>query len=169
MRHRPGASPDRRGAGERWTGYAPSMARLTVLLSLACALVSCRRPDGPADRYRAFAAAARAGGQTSDPAAQAAAARAVWEMLSERTQGQLEARANALAAEAPPGLVVASARQLVLGDVAVHARKPASIVVVRESADEAVVSVEVEGARPAREVTLVREEGAWRVVVPFDN
>jgi hypothetical protein len=31
-----------------------------------------------------------------------------------------------------------------------------------------VVAVEVEG-EPSREVTLVREGGVWRVVVPFDN
>jgi hypothetical protein len=42
------------------------------------------------------------------------------------------------------------------------------VVVVRESRDAAVLSVETEG-RPAREVTLVRQGGVWRVDVPFDK
>ncbi len=145
------------------------MVRLALLLAAALALGGCRRPEGPADRYRSFVAAARAGAQASDPAAHAAAAAAGWDMLSAGSRAALDARAKAVAAEAPPGVVVASGKQLVLGDLAVSARRPSSVVVVRESADTAVVSVEEEGGASPREVTLVREEGSWRVVVPFDN
>lgn len=142
---------------------------IRLALALALALAGCRRPEGPADRYRAFAAAARAGAQASDAATHDAAATAVWEMLSERSRAELDARAKGVAAAAPGGVVVASGRQIVLGDLAARARRPTSVVVVRESADVAVVAVEEEGGVPAREVTLVREQGSWRVVVPFDN
>ncbi len=132
--------------------------RLAVALSLAVSLSACRRADGPADRYRAFAAAARGGD-----------AAAVWSMLSERTRAAMDARAKAVSAAAPGGVVSPSGKDLVLGDLAVRAQRPRSIVVVRESADSAVLSVEVEGGGVAHEVELVRESGAWRVVVPFDN
>ncbi len=133
-------------------------AKLALALSLAMCLVACRRADGPAERYRAFAAAARGGD-----------AAAAWSMLSARTRAALDERAKALAAEAPSGVVPASGEDLVLGDLAVRAERPRSIVVVRESQNAAVLEVETEGGGPAREVTLVREEGSWRVVVPFDN
>ncbi len=134
--------------------------RRAVALSLLLAVGSsaCRRADGPAERYRAFAAAARGGD-----------AAAVWSMLSERTRAAFDARAKALAAEAPAGVLPESGEALVLGDLAVRAERPRSVVVVRESQNAAVLSVEVEGGGPAREVTLVREAGAWRVVVPFGN
>jgi hypothetical protein len=64
--------------------------------------------------------------------------------------------------------VPGSGRELVLGDLSAGAPRPQKVLVVRESRDAAVVSVEVEG-EPSREVTLVREGGVWRVVVPFDN
>jgi hypothetical protein len=129
-----------------------------AVLSLAVGSSACRRADGPAERYRAFAAAVRGGD-----------AAAVWSMLSRRTRAAFDARAKALAAAAPAGVVSASGEDLVLGDLAVRSERPRSVVVVRESRGAAVVSVEIEGGGPAREVTLVREEGAWRVVVPFDN
>jgi hypothetical protein len=121
------------------------------------ALPGCRREVGPADRYRAFALAAREG-----------RADEVWAMLSERSRAELDRRAQALAAKAPPGVLAGSGRATVLGDLAALAPRPGSIVVVRESRDAAVLAVEAEG-QPAREVTLVREGGVWRVVVPFDK
>jgi hypothetical protein len=121
------------------------------------AAAGCRREVGPAERYRAFAAAAREGN-----------ADAVWSMLSEDSRAALDERARALAAETPPGVVVPSGRQLVLGDHSARAPRPKAVVVLRESRDRALVSVQVEG-ESAREVTLVREAGVWRVVVPFDN
>ncbi|HET8538373.1 MAG TPA: hypothetical protein VFL83_00745 [Anaeromyxobacter sp.] len=131
---------------------------LALLLALALApLPACRRDVGPADRYRAFADAAREG-----------KADAVWEMLSERSRAELDRRARAVAAKAPPGVIEASGRATVLGDLAAAAPRPTSVVVVRESRDAAVLSVEADG-QPAREVTLVREGGVWRVVVPFDK
>jgi len=126
-------------------------------LVLLLASTGCRRDVGPAERYAAFSAAARDGD-----------ADAVWSMLSTSSREALETRARALAARAPPGVVAASGRQILLGDLAPRARAPRSVVVVRESRDEAVVAAEVEG-QGAREVTLVREGGVWRVVVPFGN
>jgi hypothetical protein len=131
--------------------------RLALALLFLVLSPACRREVGPMERYRAFAAAARDGD-----------ADAVWSMLSEATRAQLDARARAVAKAAPSGVVTASGRQLVLGDLAAAAPRPKSVVVARESRDAAVVAVEVEDA-PAREVSLVREGGVWRVVVPFDN
>jgi hypothetical protein len=133
---------------------------MTCRLSLALALVlaaGCSRDLGPAERYRAFAAAARSG--DSD---------AVWSMLSERSRAALDARAAGIASRAPPGVVAGSGRQLVLGDLAARTPRAKAVVVRRESRERAVVAVEVEG-EPVREVTLVREGGVWRVDLPFDN
>jgi hypothetical protein len=128
-----------------------------LALALLLAASACRREAGPAERYGAFAAAAREGDVD-----------VVWAMLAERSRAALDAHARALAAKAPPGIVAASGRALVLGDFAPRARRPTAVVVLRESRDAAVLSVEVED-EPAREVTLLREGGVWRVVVPFDN
>lgn len=133
------------------------MALRALGLAVLLASTGCRRDDGPAERYSAFAAAARDGD-----------ADAIWSMLSEKSRAAFEARARALAARVPSGVVAGSGRQLVLGDLAPRARRPRAVVVVRESRDAAVVSVEVEG-QGAAEVTLVREGGVWRVVVPFGN
>jgi hypothetical protein len=133
---------------------------MTCRLSLALALLlaaACSRDLGPAERYRAFAAAARSG--DSD---------AVWSMLSERSRAALDARAADIASRAPPGVVAGSGRQLVLGDLAARTPRAKAVVVRRESRERAVVAVEVEG-EPVREVTLVREGGVWRVDLPFDN
>jgi hypothetical protein len=133
---------------------------MTCRLSLALALLlaaGCSRDLGPAERYRAFAAAARSG--DSD---------AVWSMLSERSRAALDARAADIASRAPPGVVAGSGRQLVLGDLAARTPRAKAVVVRRESRERAVVAVEVEG-EPVREVTLVREGGVWRVDLPFDN
>ncbi len=132
--------------------------RTALGFALAVSLSACRSSDGPAERYRAFAAAAREGD-----------AAAAWSMLSRKTRAQLDARARAVAAAAPAGVVPASGENLVLGDLASRAQRLRSVLVVRESQGAAIVSVETEGGGPAREVTLVREDGAWRVVVPFDN
>jgi hypothetical protein len=141
--------------------HSPLMSRARpVLVALAAVLATagCRRPAGPAETYRAFAAAARAGD-----------ADGVWSRLSARSREVLEARAREIAARAPAGVIPASGKELVLGDLAAQAPRLRATTVVRESADAAVLSVEVEGASRAREVALVREGGVWRVVLPFDN
>lgn len=131
--------------------------RRPLVLAVLLLAAACRRDLGPDAQYRAFAAAARSGD-----------AAAVWSMLSEGSRAALDERAKALAARVPPGVVSPSGRDLVLGDLSARAPRPKSVVVVRESRDAAVVAVEVEG-EPPREVTLVREGGVWRVVLPFDN
>lgn len=132
-----------------------TLAALLLLAALATA--GCRRPAGPAETYRTFASAVRAGD-----------ADAVWARLSERSRAALDARARAAAARAG-GVVPSSGKDLVVGDLAHEAPRVRNVTVVRESQDAAVVSVEVEGAPGAREVSLVRESGVWRVVLPFDN
>ena len=131
--------------------------RLALALGLLLAAAGCRRDLDPAERYQAFAAAARSGD-----------AGAVWSMLPERSREALDGRAREIAARAPPGVVAGDGRQLVLGDLAARAPRAKAVVLRRESAERAVVAVEVEG-EPAREVTLVREGGVWRVDLPFDN
>jgi hypothetical protein len=130
---------------------------LTVV-TLGLVAPGCRRPSGPAETYRAFAAAARAGD-----------AEGVWSRLSARSREVLDARAREAAARAPGGVVPSSGKDLVVGDLAAQAARVRSATVLRESSDAAVVAVEVEGAPGKREVTLVREAGVWRVVLPFDN
>ena len=128
-----------------------------VLLAAALAAGGCRRPAGPAETYRAFAAAARAGD-----------AEGVWSRLSERSRQALDVRAKEASGRAG-GVVPASGKDLVLGDLAAQAPRLETATIVRESPDAAVLSVEVEGAPGPREVSLVRESGVWRVVLPFDN
>lgn len=135
---------------------APRALALLAAAAMA-ALPACRRDAAPADRYRAFAAAVRQG-----------KADEVWSMLSEASRAELDRRAKDLAAKAPAGVLSASGRALVLGDLSALAPRPTAVVVVRESRDAAVLAVETEG-QPAREVALVREGGVWRVVVPFDK
>lgn len=125
-----------------------------ALVSAALALGACPRPDDPADRYRRFAAAARAGD-----------ADAVWSMLSGASREAFDAEARALSARAPKGVIPPSGRDLVVSDQSARAPRIRSAVVVRESAGTAVVRVE-DDAGATGEVTLVREGGAWRVVVP---
>jgi hypothetical protein len=132
-----------------------------LLLGLLLAAGACRRSPGPADTYRSFAAAAR----SRDPDA----ANVVWSLLSERSRAVLDARAREVAAKAPAGTVPSSGKELVLGNLAASAARVRSAVVVRESRDVALVRVEEEGRSGAREVSLVREAGGWRVVLPFDN
>ncbi len=130
---------------------------LALLAAAALAASACRGDRGPADAYRAFTAAVHDG--KADDA---------WALLSERSRAELDRRAREVAAQAPPGVVAASGRATVLGDVSAVAPRPTSVVVVRESRDAAVLSVETDGS-PAREVTLVRQGGVWRVDVPFDK
>ncbi len=132
---------------------APALLAIVALAALS----ACRRDADPAARYRAFAQAAR-DGKADD----------VWNMLSERSRAELDRRAKALAAEAPPGVIAGSGRAMVLGDLSARAPPPTAIVVVRESRDAAVLSVEAAG-QPSHEVSLQREGGVWRVVVPFDK
>jgi hypothetical protein len=87
-----------------------------------------------------------------------------WSFLSGDTQAWLEARARA-AAQAAPGVVQPGARQLLLGDAALSARPLASALVLRESADRAIVEVTLQGGEK-REVELAREGGGWRVRLP---
>jgi hypothetical protein len=134
------------------------MRLLLFLLLSAVAVTGCRRAAGPAETYRAFADAARAGDVEG-----------VWARLAERSRRVLDERARAVAARAPPGVVPASGKELVLGDLAAEAPRLHAVTVLRESQDAAVVAVEVEGAPGRREVSLVREAGVWRVVLPFDN
>jgi hypothetical protein len=123
-------------------------------LALALAVPGCRRAAGPADRYRVFASATR----TQDGAT-------VLPMLSKRSRAAFEARAKALATDAP-GVVPTRAQDLVVGDLALTAPKLKSAIILRESADVAVVAVEDEAGGKG-EVTLVREDGEWRVDVPL--
>jgi hypothetical protein len=128
-----------------------------LLLAAALATAGCRRPAGPAETYRAFATAARAGD-----------ADGVWAHLAERSRAVLDARAKAAAARAG-GVVPATGKDLAVGDLAMEAPRIKAVTVLRESPDAAVLSVQVEGDPAAREVSLVRESGVWRVVLPFDN
>lgn len=130
-----------------------SPALLAGVVLCALALAACRSSTGPAEQYRRFAAAARAGD-----------AGTVWTLLAARSREALDARARELAQRAP-GVVPASGRELVLGDFAARAARIRTAVVVRESAGTAVVAVEDESGAKG-EVTLVREDGAWRVVLP---
>jgi hypothetical protein len=134
------------------------MRRLFPVLLLALAAAGCRRQAGPAETYRAFAAAARSGD-----------AEGVWTRLSSRSREVLDQRARAAAAKAPSGVVPTSGKELVVGDLGAQAPRVRAVTVLRESRDAAVVGVEVEGAPGSREVSLVREAGVWRVVLPFDN
>ena len=130
-------------------------ARLLVALPLAAALAACgcARQESPPDAaYRALVEAVR--GRDADRA---------WALLSPATRDWLDARAKAAAAAAP-GVVPASGKELVLGSAALSARPPKAIVLLRESADRAVLQVTGEDGA-AQEVTLVRD-GAWRVELP---
>lgn len=130
------------------------MRRLLPLALLGTlTLAGCSRPDGPAETYRRFAAAARGGD-----------AEAAWGMLSTRSREALDARAKELAARAAPGVLPASGRDLLLGDQSARAPRLRSAVVVRESAGAAVVRVEDEAGEKG-EVTMVHEGGAWRVAL----
>ncbi len=124
---------------------------LALLAVVVAVLAACSRPAGPAESYRRFSAAARSGD-----------AETVWSLLSERSRAALDARARELSARAAPGVIPPSGRDLVLGDQAARAPRLRAAVVVRESADLAVVRVEDEAGGKG-EVTLVREDGAWRV------
>jgi hypothetical protein len=128
------------------------MTRLLALILLALSGAGCRSPEGPADRYRRFAEAARTG-----------RADAVWAMLSERSRRSLDDRAAALSAQAPA--VARTGRALVLGDLAPTAPSVRTVAVLTESEDRARVAVEDEGGGKG-EVSLVREGGEWRVELP---
>jgi hypothetical protein len=125
---------------------------LISLLSAFAFLACASRESTPELAYRALAQA------VSERDADRA-----WALLSADTQAWLEARAKAAAAKAP-GVVPASGRELLLGDASLAPRPLASVLVLRESRDRAVVEVAEEGG-PKREVELVRE-GTWRVRVP---
>jgi hypothetical protein len=130
--------------------------RRSLLVVLALLAVSaCRREEGPDAAYRAFAAAARAGDAVT-----------VWALLSEGSRAAFDARSKALAAELPG--VTPEGRDLVVGDLSAGAPRIEKVEVLRVTGDEAVVGVKLRGApeAPPAEVRLVREGGAWRVVVP---
>jgi hypothetical protein len=125
-----------------------SWGLLLTFVSLACA----SRESTPELAYRDFARAVSE--RDGDRA---------WELLSSDTQAWLEARAKAAATTAP-GVVPPSGRQLLLGDASLAPRPLASVLVLRESRDRALVQAAEEGG-PKHEVELVRE-GTWRVRVP---
>ncbi len=133
-----------------------AVMRRAVLLLAALPLLTCGRPAGPADAYRAFAAAVRAGDEE-----------AIWAMLSSASRAALEARAKAAAKAG--GAMPGSARQLLVGDAVSSMPRVKSVTVRRESGDEALLAVTTEDAGEGQ-VRLVREEGGWRVVLPvFDS
>ena len=126
-----------------------------VLLPLVALLAAgCQRPDNPAERYERFARAARAG-----------EVGAVWAMLSKDSQERIRARGKELAGGEKVAGADLGAANLVLGDLAPAAPRVKSATVLRESKDQAVVAVEVEGGERG-EVTLVREGEEWKVVLP---
>jgi len=127
--------------------------RPILVAVVACALLACASREGsPELAYRAFARA------MSERDADRA-----WELLSSDTQAWLDARAKAVAGTAP-GVVPPSGKHLLLGDASLVPRPLASVLVLRESRDRALVEAAEEGG-PKREVELVRE-GGWRVRVP---
>jgi hypothetical protein len=128
------------------------MPRLLALVA-AVALACSRPPAAPDAAYRELVAAVRARD-----------AEAAWSLLSTSTRAWLDARAKAAAARAPR-VVPASGKELLLGSAAATVRAPHSILVVRESADRAVLQVTEAEGEPPREVTLVKE-GRWRVELP---
>jgi hypothetical protein len=125
---------------------------LAVLAALAAA--GCRAPEGPADRYRRFADAAR-GGRAAE----------AWALLSAGSRRALDEEGKALQGKAASPGVDLSGQELLLGDLAPTAPRVKSVTLVREAGDEAVVAVEDEAGIRA-EVRLVREGGQWRVVLP---
>ncbi|HYG70492.1 MAG TPA: hypothetical protein VD838_22640 [Anaeromyxobacteraceae bacterium] len=129
------------------------MSFARILSFLAVLVLACGRPAGPAETYRQFAAAVRQG-----------RADVAWTLLSKESRAALDAAARETARRAP-GVVPPSGAGLVIGDSAFGSRPLKSALVARESEDRAVVVAEVEG-EGKREVALVREDGAWRVVIP---
>jgi hypothetical protein len=115
-------------------------------------VLACARGEPPDRAYRALSDAVRA--RDADRA---------WALLSSSTQAWLDERARTAAREAP-GVVPDSGKALLLGSAAAAVRPPRSIVVLRESADRAVLQVAGDDGAP-REVALVRE-GRWRVELP---
>ena len=130
------------------------MTRLPALaLAAVLALAGCRSEGPPDTAYRAFAQATRDGD-----------AETAWSLLSSSTREWLDRRASEVASRAPEGVVPSSGKALLLGNAALAAPRVKSVVILRETADRAVVKVEAEG-QPPREVTLVNERG-WRVDIP---
>jgi hypothetical protein len=125
---------------------------IRLLAALLATSLACSRPEPPDAAYRALVEAVRA--RDADRA---------WPLLSTRTQAWLDERAKAAAAAAP-GVVPASGKALLLGSAAAAVRPPKSIIVLRESADRAVLHVAHEDEEP-HEVRLVKE-GRWRVDLP---
>jgi hypothetical protein len=132
------------------------MSRPTIAaLCLAALLAAGCRSSGPAETYRVFAHAVREGD-----------ARTAWSLLSERSRADLDARAKRLAGETG-GVVPESGAALLVGDASLQSPRLVSVAVVRESADAAELEVAVVGGEP-RKVTMARETGGWRVVLPSD-
>ena len=132
----------------------PPLLAAALAAALASLALACPRRDPPPEAaYRAFVRAA------AEHDAEGA-----WALLSADTQAWLEARARNAAAAAP-GAVPATARQFLLGDAALAVRPLASTLLLRESADRAVVEVTVQGG-DKQQVELVREGGGWKVRIP---
>ena len=127
---------------------------VAAALALLAFLPGCPQRDLPPDA--AYRALARAMAERDEDAA--------WALLSTATRAKLEERARA-AATAAPGVVAPSARSVLAGDAALSVRPASAITVVEVGPDRALLRVEAPGA-PPRNVTLVREDGAFRVDLP---
>jgi hypothetical protein len=134
------------------------MTPRTFPLALAAALTllapGCRT-SGPEQAYRAFAEALREG-----------KAQEAWSLLSEGSRQALDARAAELAG-ATGGVVRDAGAALLVGSEARRAPRIASVTVVREGPDEALLRVADESGASS-EVRMAREGGGWRVVLPSD-
>lgn len=142
--------PRRRGlaAALRQDRLARSLALFVLALS------ACRAPEGAAQRYRRFVAAARDGDGAT-----------VWALLSSASQERIRARSAELSGGAPTPGADLSGPHLVLGDLAATAPRVKSVRVASQRGDEAVVDVDLEGGGHGQ-VTMRREQDGWRVVMP---
>lgn len=129
----------------------PRTGALALLLSLS--LAACARDPGPEASYRSLAKAVAE--RDADKA---------WSLLSRDSQKRLDALAREAAARAP-GVVPPSGRQILLGDAALGSRPLVRVEVSSQQDERAVLRVEEQGS-PPRQVSMVREGGAWRVELP---
>ena len=132
----------------------PRTAPLALAAALLLLAAGCRK-SGPEEAYRAFAEALRAGN-----------AQEAWSLLSEGSRKALDARAAELSGETG-GVVRGRGAALLVGSAARRAPRIASVTLVREGPDEALLRVADESGASS-EVRMAREGGGWRVVLPSD-